>query len=280
MKALISGITLGILVAITAGCEGGWQFGGSASQINESGNWMDISGTYIPTTANGYLVSDYSAYVGTTSASETLFTSVAGQLTYTGNIDVSNMSSADKNNISGIIDGVEAFAVSAAGVISGTGITGSINLGSGQLPGSGNFAVTLTGAPAITTNRAYYVTFTRSGGSGGPGGTGTISTFSVSQSGNAISIRDNNGSVYTGQIALTETNTIPGGSTNTFNSSANYQFDATGVSQAGYNVELVGNFLVNGALLSGTNILLNTFMSGTWLEQGGKTGHISGQRGG
>ena len=89
---------------------------------------------------------------------------------------------------------------------------------------------------------------------------------------------DNNGAVYKGQIALTETNTV--GGTNVTVMSANYQFDATGVSQAGFNVELVGNFLLNGALTVGTNVFYNTFISGTWLEQGGKTGHISGQRGG
>ncbi len=274
MKALISGITLGILVAITAGCEGGWQFGGSATQINESGNWMDISGTYVPVVAGGYLVSDYSAFSGVTTATETLFTSVAGQTVYSGVVDVSNMSAADKGNVQGFIDGVGLFTVAASGNASGN-VTGNINMGANALPGTGAFVLTLTPA---TTNKAYYITFTRSGGTGGAGGTGTISTFSVSQSGNAISIMDNNGCIYKGQIALTETNTPLGGASNVVSTAATYQFDASGVSQAGINVELVGNFKVSTTFASGTNVTFGTTMTGTWIEQGGKTGNINGKR--
>lgn len=265
MKALIGSITLGVVLAVVVGCEGNWQFGGSASQINESGNWMDISGTYVPLTASSFLVSDYSAFEGTTTSTETLFVSEAGKTFYNGTVDVLNI---DKNNVAGFIGDIGSFTVSSAGVVGG-GCSGTFNLTTGA------FAITL-GAP--TTNVEYRIVFTRNGTASGPGGTGTISTFSVTQSGNAIQVMDNNGCVYKGQIALTETNTV--GGTNVTVMSANYQFDATGVSQAGFNVEMVGTFLINGALTVGTNVFYNTFMTGTWLEQGGKTGHISGQRGG
>jgi hypothetical protein len=264
MKALIGSITFGIVLLLTAGCEGGWQFGGSASQINESGNWMDISGTYVPVNNSSFLVSDYSAFSGTTTASEDLFTTQTGVTFYSGQIDVLNI---DKTNISGFIGNVGTFAVSAAGVVSG-GATGNINLLTGA------FGITI-GAPS--SGVTYSITFARTGNNSGPGGSGTISTFSIQQSGNAIRIMDNNGSVYTGQIALTETNSV--GGSNTVQQSATYQYDATGVSQAGFNVELVGNFLVNGATVgTNGNILVGDYMTGTWLEQGGKTGHIEGVR--
>ena len=264
MKALIGSITFGIVLAITSGCEGGWQFGGSAAQINESGNWMDISGTYVPANANSYLVSDYSAFSGPANVTETLFTSQAGVTFYNGQVDVLNI---DRNTISGLIGNIGSFTVSGTGAVGG-GASGTINLQTGA------FAITI-GSP--TTNVDYNIVFSRSGTASAAGGSGTISTFSVQQSGNAIRVMDNNGSVYTGQIALTETNSV--GGTNTTQLSATYQFDATGVSQAGFNVEMVGNFLVNGASVdTNGNVLVNTYMSGTWLEQGGKTGHILGVR--
>ena len=263
MKALVGSITFGIVLAFTAGCEGGWQFGGSASQINESGNWLDISGTYGPVTANSYLVSDYSAFSGPSTATETLFVSEAGKMFYSGQINVLNI---DKNNVTGFIDDSGSFTISNTGA-GGGGCSGTFNMTTGA------FGITI-GAP--TTNVEYHVVFQRTGTASGPGGSGTISTFSVSQSGNAIQIMDNNGSVFKGSIGLTETNTV--GGSNVVMMSASYQFDATGMSAAGMNVELVGNFLVNGALTVGTNVFFSTFMSGTWLEQGGKTGHINGQR--
>lgn len=266
MKVWVGSIMLGIMVAFAAGCEGGWQFGGSASQINESGNWVDISGTYVPASAGSFLVSDYSAYSGRTTSTETLFVSEAGKTFYSGTVDVLNI---DKNSVSGLIGDIGSFTISNTGVVGG-GCSGTLNLTTGA------FAITL-GAP--TTNVEYRVVFARNTGgnpASGPGGTGTISTFSVAQSGNAISIRDNNGAVYEGRIALTETNFV-GSSSNTVMMSATYQYDASGVSQAGFNVELVGDFLINYAATS-TNgsVTYGTFMSGTWIEQGGKTGHILG----
>ncbi len=264
MKALIGSITFGIVLVLTAGCEGGWQFGGSASQINESGNWMDISGTYVPPNPSSFLVSDYSAYSGVTTASETLFVSQAGVTFYSGSVDVLNI---DKNNINGFIGDIGTFSISSAGVVGGA-CAGSLNLTTGA------FGITIA---APTTNVEYRIVFSRNGNTSGAGGTGTISTFSVSQSGNAIRIMDNNGAVYSGQIALTETNSV--GGSNTVSMSATYQYDATGVSQAGMNVELVGNFLVNGGSVgTNGNILIGNYMTGTWLEQGGKTGHILGVR--
>jgi hypothetical protein len=276
MKALIGSLTFGVVLAITAGCEGGWQFGGSASQINESGNWMDVSGTYIPLDKSSYLVSDYSNFLPTNSSlammSEVLFTTVTNTLNYSGSLSHPPIAIG---GLSVQLGGAPLVTVTVANRFAtlGGGVTGGINLDNG--------AYTITVPVAYTTNQPLTVVYqaTSAPTSVNPGGSsGIISTFSVSQSGNAIRIMDNNGSVYTGQIALTETNTPLSSNTNVAPTAATYQYDATGVSAAGMNVELVGNFLVSGNVTAGTNVTFGTIITGTWLEQGGKTGHISGKR--
>jgi len=278
MKALIGSITFGIVLLLTAGCEGGWQFGGSADQVHNAGD-VDFSGVY---TANGggYLVSNYGNLMPTsavTVVSEVLFTTVAGQMFYSGQIDVNGL---DSRNISGFIGNSGSFTVSPQGVVAG-GATGNINVNTGA------FGITI-GAPSSGVD--YSITFSRSGNTISPGGSGvTINSFQITESGTDLQILDNNGSVYAGSLgSQTEVGSTTGiNSTSTNAPTVTCQFEAHGVSAAGMTVEMTGNFIAQNvesvSIVGGvyTNIVViqqtwSRNINGTWVEQGGKSGNING----
>ncbi|MCX7009429.1 MAG: hypothetical protein NTY53_19670 [Kiritimatiellaeota bacterium] len=237
MKALIGSLTFGLVVILTAGCEGGWQFGGSSQSWNSSEGWVDFSGRYLASAAHNWIVSDYSNVAGTNSTvSQTLFVSEAGKTFYTGTIDVGGIIPA---SISGFVGDSGTFAVSAAGVVSG-GLSGNINLTTGA------FALTLA---APSSGVSYFIIYAASGGTS-PGGTGvTISALNIAQEGNTLQISDNNGSVYQGNLgAYTTLGSTPTGDTTNGlagagGQTATVQYEAHGVSAAGMNVEMTGNFL-------------------------------------
>jgi len=272
MKALLGVVTFGVMISVLAGCEGGWQAGGSSSNYNTSGKWQDVSGTYVGL-PGAYLVSNYSN-MGPTNGSgntvqETVGTTVAGQILYSGSLGSAPLTAG---TLAMAISGVAAGNDNGTGGITGTGITsGSINYSTGA------WSLTLTAAPPAGADivATYQKSSTTSSGAGGSGV--TINTFTVQQSGNVVSFTDNNGSIYKGQIGMTSTNSS--GGTNTTALSATYAYDVSGVSSAGFKVEMVGTFLINGIAV-GTNgvSVTETTISGTWLEQAGKTGHISGVR--
>jgi len=139
-------------------------------------------------------------------------------------------------------------------------------------------------------------TTTTTGGGGAPGSSGgiTIIAFNVQQTGNKLKIIDNNGSVYTGTMDT---------SRSTGNADANSQgtvmnngdqviapFSASGKSASGMHVNMTGNFQgsiagvstvtergANNTIIRKTSMsLTNRRIMGTWIEDGGKTGNISG----
>ena len=279
MKALVGVVTFGAILSVLTGCEGNWQVGSSAANYNTSGKWADVSGTYVGLPGS-YLVSNYTIGSTTNSTStsntvnETIGTTTAGQTLYSGTLSSPPLA-ADSFAIA--ISGVAAGHDDGAGAITGSGITdGGIDYNTGA------WNLSLSAAPpdgaTITASYIHIASSASSSGTNGPGGSSTIYTFTVQQSGNAVSFTDNNGSIYKGNIGMTSTN-IPGGGTNTTAISATYSYDVSGVSAAGYNVEMVGTFLVNGVSV-GTNgtTVTGTEISGTWLEQHGKTGRILGER--
>ena len=282
MKAVIGVVTFGAILSVLTGCEGNWQMGSSANNYNESGKWSDVSGTYVGN-AGTYLVSNYSGGPITTNTStstsntvsETIGTTTAGQLLYSGGLSQAPLA---PDSFSVAVTAVAAGHDDGAGNISGTGIaSGTIDYNTGA------WNLSLKAAPpdGAGITATYQVVSSSTSGAGGatPGSSGVvINSFTVQQSGNAVSFTDNNGSIYKGSIGLTSTNNTIGG-TNVAMTSTVYSYDVSGVSAAGYNVEMVGSFLINGDTV-GTNgtILIGTSISGTWLEQHGKTGHISGMR--
>lgn len=264
MKALVGAAAFGIIMAVLTGCEGNWQLGGSAGNYNTSGNWQNVSGRYVA--ANGqWLVSSYSG-VSSNTITETVASTVAGQLNYSGTLGNAPLVA---NTLAISLGSIGAVHDNGSGSLSGSGVTsGSIDYTTGA------WSLTLSAAPAAGVGMvATYQT----SGSGGAGGSGvSIQTFEVSQAGNVVTFTDNNGSVYKGQIGATSTNSPSG--TNVTAISASYSFDVSGVSAAGFNVEMVGHFLVNGGTVISNTVIMTTSMTGTWLEQGGKTGNIAGIR--
>jgi len=283
MKALIGSITFGFVLALTAGCEGGWQFGGSSQSWNSSEGWVDFSGRYRPSIAGGWLVSDYTSVGGTNSTvSQTLFVSEAGKTFYTGAADLRGLVNT---SISGFVGDSGTFSVSAAGVVAG-GANGNINLTTGA------YSISIpAGSPGGVS---YYIVYAQAG-STSAGGTGVnINAFIISQAGNTIQITDNTGHVYEGNLgAYTTLGSTPTGDTTNGlagagGQTATVQYEAHGVSATGMNVEMSGNFLAqvsqSVSIIGGaaTNIVViqqtwNRFIRGTWIEQGGKTGNIDGQ---
>jgi hypothetical protein len=286
MKALIGVTTFGLMTAILTGCEGNWQAGGSAQSFNESGDWQNVSGTYVGYYGK-FLVSNYSdlGYDNTGTSTEDLGTTVAGQKTYSGTVPLS------QHYASGFTMYVGSLSATAntAGILTGAGFSsGNINWDSGA------YTFVLTDDPgAGLAIRATYQTSTASQLK--PGGSGVvINTFTIQQSGNAVTFTDNNGSIYSGYIGLTST---AGMSSNEVTQS--YGYDVNGVSAAGFKVEMVGNIVLNRNMsfttseqyytttngiyvttnsIVVTNTSLRASIDGTWLEQGGKTGHINGHR--
>ena len=291
MKALIGVATFGIVLALVTGCE--WQAGGP--NINTSQGEVQFSGLYSPAVAGMWLVSNYSNY-GTNSPSTStntttmnLGTTVAGQVSYGGSLGASIVA----GSLTITIDTLPGITDNGTGGLTGTGISGgSINYQTGV------FTFTLTAAPLAGLNMiATYQTATAASGiTAEPGGSSVIDTFNVEQAGTSLRITDNNGSVYTGSLGAYVTlgtvnsNVSVNGVANTGGQTVSAQFEASGVSSAGMNVQMTGNFQAQNQQsvtiasdpYSTTNIVViqNSWtrtIRGTWLEEGGRTGNINGQ---
>jgi len=133
-----------------------------------------------------------------------------------------------------------------------------------------------------------YATTTDAGQTGpnrpGSGASGIrIYSFSLTQEGNKITIVDNNGSTYTGELGSVRTNTgvsrdtaldaaVPASGTQ-----VTAQFNARGVSAAGKQVRMTG--VLQGTVDvsdQGVVTLASKTMTGTWIEEKGRTGDING----
>jgi hypothetical protein len=161
---------------------------------------------------------------------------------------------------------------------------------------AGDATVGILGSPITIT----YTRLTGSSGStttfsGEPGSSGgSIYSFNVQQSGNKLSIIDNNGCVYSGSMGEVKTTGNVGAN------SAGYTFVngdqivatyyAAGKSKSGMHVNMTGNFqgTVAGVSsvteVSGDTVTVKTsyaltdrVMLGTWIEDGGQTGDIKGK---
>jgi hypothetical protein len=135
---------------------------------------------------------------------------------------------------------------------------------------------------------------TTTSGSGTPGSSGVnIYAFNVQQTGNKLKIIDNNGSVYEGELSNVRTtgNLTSGssGATLVNGDQVIASFYAAGKSAAGVYVNMTGTFQgtiagVNQVTTrAGDSVTYSTSMAlsdrrimGTWIEDGGKTGNISG----
>ena len=186
-----------------------------------------------------------------------------------------------------------SFSDNGAGVLNGSvsGTSGTINYSSGGWAISGSSFWIASTVPIIA---GYAVTNSGTSSSGvTPGSTVAIYAFNVQQSGNKIKIIDNNGSVYEGSFGDMRTTGNLGsgsqGATFVNGDQVIASFSASGKSAAGIYVNMTGNFqgTVQGVSTvtqrSGSSTVITTSMAlsdrriiGTWIEDGGKTGDISG----
>lgn len=301
MKHAWMGAAAALLVAgwMTSGCD--WQAGSSSETVSDRYNFANFSGVYRAAN-NGLLISDYTSYPEAGSAGSTntvtgevIGSTSAGDSVYSGVLAHANV----LDNSVQIQAGVFVLNDDGDGALAGNGKTGTI------VYQTGAWSINLAGEwPAdgtpITASYRYAVNGS-SGSTAGinadnPGVSGAaIYSFNITQSGNTITIVDNNGATYSGKISTIRST---GGVSSDQASATSPQpadgdtiiasFEASGTSAAGVKVKIVGslNGLVDYATTGGGTggsttsaslpRLTTRTLGGTWIESNGVTGTING----
>ncbi len=262
--------------AALVGCD--WEAGDGADTVSNRYNWVNFSGVY--RAANGsYLVGEFDAGETNSILGERIATAVAGQSTYSGVLSKRRVRPSTVQ----IVAGVFVLTDNGAGVLSGSGKTGTI------VYDTGAWSIDLLGAwpPAGTPITATYQAIDApDGGSSGA----AIYSFTLTQSGNALTIVDSNGATYSGRISSIRST---GGVSSDEPAATPPQpaigdvvtasFEAEGRSRSGQNVKIVGTLTgtVASTTADGTTgtvqiRLADRRLSGTWIEAGGRTGDIDG----
>lgn len=264
--------------AVLVGCD--WEAGSGAETVSNRYNWVNFSGVYRAVSGT-FLVGEFGAGGSATTntiAGERVATAVAGQSTYAG---VFSRRRVLPNTVQ-IVAGVFTLTDNGAGVLSGSGKTGSI------VYQTGAWSIDLLGAwpPAGTPILASYQYLDDAdAGNSGRG----VFTFSITQSGNSLTIVDSSGATYSGRISSIRST---GGVSSDEPSATPLQpavgdtliasFEAEGRSGAGVAVKIVGTLsgTVAGTTGGGTTAaqiyLNNRRLQGTWIEATGRTGDIVG----
>ena len=269
------------VVCFAVGCE--WEGSGDSDSWNDSYSWANFGGVYRPLSGATYVVAAFAPPAGSAGTTqETTFSLGFGN----GNeYDVYFSGTLPNTPVVGGSVSVRAgsFFVSSDenGTFSGDG-SGSI------IHSSGAISVTWTIAPPsgteVIVTYEYYVPGTTENPQAGS--SDPIYSLTVNQTGNSLSMLDNNGITYSGTISSMS----QGGG------------DMTGATSG----TIVGNFSVsgsNGSTMSGTlqgtytsptdlsgdsssesNVpqtgrLANRLMTGTYISSGGSTGDLRGQAG-
>lgn len=312
MKNLFKNTLVMAMGVALVGCE--WGGGGDDNSWNEGGSIANFSGSY--QAGSGLLVSDYSTSGGSVTTSEgTTYVSYTGE--DGGNTGANRVSLQGKTlhglvkpgSLTIVFGGVSGSAYDDGdGNVKGSYVLGATNLAvtSGHIEyDTGVWVMQLTppGLPvsqSITLNYAAAGAASSGGSSsgGGSGASGGISiyAFNVQHSGNKIKIVDNNGSVYEGSFGEMRTtgNASSGSSGVTLAEGDKViaPFSAAGKSAAGVHVNIAGSFEGTVTSVQSTSeksgsttvtktsfTLTNRVISGTWIEDGGKSGNIQGVSG-
>ena len=273
MKILLQfiGLTFGVL-ALT-GCE--WTAGSGVDSWDDSGNWVDFSGSYKASDGN-VLVRQFGAGTssGTNTASSELLatgdgttTAFSGQTGYTpvrGSLTIFTAGGYRFTDTAGTTADTVALAVTPA-----DGSSGTFNYSTRAW--SLTFPAPLANGTQILGTYQRNVNASQEPGNHGKG----IYSFVVYQTGNKLQITDSNGATYEGTMGTVRTT---GGEPINAKDSAVpttgpvvAQFSATGVSQ-GYNVTLVG--VLQGNLTAGTTLSGRT-MKATYIEAAGNEADVS-----
>ena len=303
MKHAWMGAAAALLVAgwVTSGCD--WQAGSSSETVSDRYNFANFSGVYRAAN-NSILISDYTSFpeAGSAGSTNTVTGEVIGSTT--AGVSVYSGVLAHGNILDDSVQvqaGVFVLNDDGSGALAGNGKTGTI------VYQTGAWSINLAGEwPAdgtpITASYRYAVGGT-SGSTAGinpnnPGVSGAaIYSFNVTQSGNSITIVDNNGATYSGKISSIRST---GGVSSDIASTANPQpadgdtlvasFEASGTSAAGRKVKIVGSFqgvvdyatsggTTGGATAASLPRLTTRTLGGTWIESTGVTGTINGTAG-
>ncbi len=281
MKRRWWGCAVAGAAVVLVGCD--WEAGNGAQTVSNRYNWVNFSGVYRAVSGT-FLVGEFGSGGGATTntiTGERVATAVAGQSTYAG---VTSRRRVLPGTFQ-IVAGVYVLTDNGAGVLSGSGKTGSI------VYQTGAWSIDLIGAwpPAGTPILASYQ-YTDDADPGSSGG--GVYTFSITQSGNSLTIVDSSGATYSGQISSIRTT---GGVSSDEASVTPLQpavgdtviasFQAEGRSRAGVGVKIVGTLSGTVAGTSGGGggptstiqiYLNNRRLQGTWIESTGRTGDIVG----
>lgn len=278
-------ITLLTGLAFVVGCD--WTTGGGVESWSERWNWVNFSGVYRGADG-GLLISDHSTQRDRPDAengpTETIRT-VRGERVGTGNgVDTVFRGSLRNRPVA-----PGTVSISAAGFnlvdngergLVGGGKTGTIDYSTGA------WSITLTPAApdagsSILASYDYITTQTPQQEDRGRSGTTQrpVYTFSVQQEGQRLQITDSNGAVYEGQLgSIRGSGGFRGDGEPPNGETIISQFEARGISAAGFEVKITGSFsAVVGFADEGRYMLTTRRLNGTWIESGGRTGDVRGE---
>ena len=290
--------SLAVVCAGLVGCE--WE--STSDSYNSRYNFVNFSGVYRGVNG-GLLVTDYSSEVATPAGEGAVASTnnITGETTATCNgSDTVYAGRLDQNNVVpgtlSITGGGFTFSdVDADGNLESTGgAFGFINYSTGQ------WSVDFNGvAPADGVNiRATYAYIIEAEDGGPSAGTGSgqlgnatsgasgaeIYAFTVEQYGNLVNLIDNNGRKYEGKFgdvrSTSGVNQDDAGSGLVAAAGDSFiaKFEANGVSAAGKQVNIVGNFQGVVSSVSGRSGVLDARqLFATWIEENGRTGNVTGQ---
>ena len=273
MKIFLQLIGLTFCVLALAGCE--WTAGSGVDSWNDSGNWVDFSGSYKAADGN-VLVRQFGA--GTTPTTNTVSsellatgdgskTAFSGQTGYTpvrGSLTIFTAGGYRFTDTAGTTADTVSLAVTPA-----DGSAGTFNFSNRAW--ALTFPAPLASGTQIMGTYQYAIATPFQGNHGK-----AIYSFVVYQTGNKLQITDSNGATYEGTMGTVRTT---GGQPVDLNDPTAVQpttgpvvaqFSATGVSQ-GYNVTLVGVLqgTLNGVTLSARS------MKATFVEEAGYEADVS-----
>lgn len=261
-------------ILFLTGCE--WTAGSGVDSWDDSGNWVDFSGSYKASDGN-MLVRQFGAGTApttNTASSELLATgdgsktAFSGQTGYTpvrGSLTIFTAGGYRFTDTAGTTADTVSLAVTPA-----DGSTGTFNYSTRAW--ALTFPAPLASGTQIMGSYRYAVVTPIQGNHGN-----AIYSFIVYQTGNKLQITDSNGTTYEGTMGTVRTT---GGLPINANASEAIpptsgpvvaQFSATGVSQ-GYNVTLVG--VLQGTLSSATT-LSGRSMTATFIEEAGYEASVS-----
>lgn len=291
------GMVMAALAAGLVGCE--WSTGEDATSWSSAYDWVNFSGVYRGI-GGGLLVTDY-----TTTPSIPGVTNVYTRTESGGTMPKQSATASGSVSRRPIVPGSVMITVGnatlsdpgKAGILTGNG-SGTVNYDGGTWSIQLDLAaVDWDKANPISVTYSYTVATDGSTSGGAQSGATRVSiySFSVTHSGQNLTIVDNNGATFSGKISQirslsgAQNTDIPQVSSDetAHRAKATYyeselpadgdvvvaSFEASGVSAAYIPVKIVGTF--EGTVVAG--IFASRQMDGTWIESGGKTGNINAQ---